>query len=75
MTDRYKQLIVVLDHDIRSDDAEPLIEAIKLLRGVLTVHPDVTTSSDLWAEDRTRNKLLQQISEIFIYQRGNDDKS
>lgn len=65
MTDRYKQLIVILDHDIRDDDAQPLIEAIKMLRGVLAVHPDVATANDLWAEDRARNELLQKIKAIF----------
>lgn len=61
MTDRYKQLIVVLDHDIRGDDAQPLIEAIKMLRGVIAVHPDLANANDLWAEDRARDQLLQQI--------------
>lgn len=41
MTDRYHALTVVLDTDIRSDDAAQIIDAIRQVRGVLTVDPIV----------------------------------
>jgi len=37
MTDRYHSLTVILERDIRSDDAELLIDAIKCLRGILDI--------------------------------------
>ncbi len=41
MTDRISALTIVLEKDIRDDDAKPLIEAIKMMRGVLSVEPHV----------------------------------
>lgn len=37
MSDRYFALTVVLEQDIRDDDAEPLIAAIRQMRGVADV--------------------------------------
>jgi hypothetical protein len=37
MTDRYHALTVVLDREIRTDDAEDIINAIKQLRHVVDV--------------------------------------
>lgn len=39
VTDRYEGFIVALDKDIREDDAEQVINAIKMVRGVLAVEP------------------------------------
>ncbi len=53
MTDRLNALIVILEHDIREDDAEPIINAIQQLRGVLQVEPHVADSiGDAAAEAR-----------------------
>ena len=41
MTDRIKGIYVALTNEVREDDIEPLISAIKQLRGVLDVEPDV----------------------------------
>ena len=43
MTDRLKGVWVAFERDIRTDDVEPLIEAIKCLRGVLAVEPSIAT--------------------------------
>lgn len=64
MTDRYNYLTVALDHNIRSDDAEPLILAISMLRGVLQVEPNVV-DADAWnAETRARHELGQKLLKI-----------
>ena len=39
MTDRVGTLLVALEHDLRVDDAESLINAIKCMRGVVSVVP------------------------------------
>jgi len=46
MTARIKALIVALEQDQRTDDAEVLIAAIRQLRGVLDVKPVEATSGD-----------------------------
>lgn len=39
MTDRYAGFTVVLQEDIREDDAEFLLTALRMLKGVLEVRP------------------------------------
>lgn len=43
MTDRHAGYIVVLDRDMREDDAQDLIKAISLLRGVAAVTPHIAS--------------------------------
>lgn len=65
MTDRYIALTVLLEKEIREDDAEPLIAAIRQLRGVAEVTPHVPESIDTyWAKSRARDELLRQLIEL-----------
>jgi hypothetical protein len=65
MTDRYNYLTVALAKDMRSDDAEALINAIMMLRGVLKVEPNVADSDDWTAEMRVRQELGAKLLEII----------
>lgn len=57
MTDRLNALIVVLENDMREDDAQSLIDAIHHLRGVSNVVPRVAEIADVIAESRVRREL------------------
>lgn len=57
MTDRHAAYIVALDHDIREDDAEAVINALKMVKGVLSVMPLVADVQLHIAEQRARNEL------------------
>ena len=70
MTDRYNALTVVLEHDIRSDDAQALISAIEQLRGVLSVTPNVVDISSYTAHERARHELGQKIWEVLYPKKG-----
>ena len=61
MTDRYNALTVVLDRDMREDDAEHLINAIRMLRGVLSVNPNVSDLQDHVAIMRVKRELTQKL--------------
>lgn len=61
MTDRYNALTVVLDRDIREDDSELLINAIRMLRGVLSVNPNVSDLQDHVAIMRVKQELTQKL--------------
>ncbi len=68
MTDRYNALIVALDRDIRDDDAEFIINAIKAIRGVADVTGNVV-DPDSWTAkirmaDKVRAKLYEAMKEI-----------
>jgi hypothetical protein len=61
MTDRYDALVIVLDGDVRSDDAKTLIEAIGLLRGVVSVEPHVRQIEQCIGEARIRRDLENRL--------------
>lgn len=65
MTDRIKALTVVLEHDIRTDDIEPLITSIMLLRGVLSVRTHVVEIDSHVAEQRAKNDLRKKLFKIL----------
>ena len=73
MTARVNMLRVVLEKDIRIDNVEPLISAIKQMKGVLQVDTNIATPGDNIAEIRARNELGKKILKI-IYPELLEDK-
>ena len=61
MTDRINYLTVALEKDTRDDDAEALLNAIRQLRGVADVKPNVVNSGDWLAETRVRQDLADKL--------------
>lgn len=72
MTDRLKGCTVVFEQDIREDDAEYLMNAIRMLRRVLKVEPSLSTPDDYMAQERARHELGQKILRV-IYPDLNKD--
>ena len=65
MTDRAKGCWVAFDHDIRVDDAESLVNAIKALRGVADVDLQITTPDDYMARQQVRIELADKFAKLF----------
>jgi hypothetical protein len=65
MTEQYHTLTVALDHDIRSDDAEWLIKAIGMLRGVLSVTPHPVNPDSWVAEERAKRELTDKLWKVL----------
>ncbi|SAK98462.1 hypothetical protein AWB80_07526 [Caballeronia pedi] len=61
MTDRIHSLTVVLDENMRADDAEQLINAIRMMRGVADVAGNIAEHSHYVAETRVRRDLSQKL--------------
>lgn len=65
MTDRFKGVLVTFDRDIREDDAEPLIDAIRMIRGVLEVKPYIEGGEDYMCYHRgyadCRKRIFDQL--------------
>lgn len=61
MTDRLNSLTVILEKDIRDDDAKPLMDAIRQLRGVLSVEGNVIDVEGHVAEGRVRARLIEKL--------------
>jgi hypothetical protein len=67
MTDRTNYLYVALDKDTREDDVQPLIEAIKQMRGVADVAMHVVSPNDWLAYTRLRVELQAAINALFSF--------
>lgn len=65
MTDRYNALTVVLEKDIRDDDAEALLAAIRQLRGVLSVSGNVADLDSHLAQERARHDLGEKLWRVL----------
>lgn len=65
MTNRFYALSVALDADIREDDAQVLISAIKQLRGVLNVEGHVASIETWAAQERARTELSSKLWDVL----------
>ena len=65
MTTRLKGVLVTFEDDIREDDAEARINAIRCIRGVLSVEPVPVSYEDHKARERVRDELWSKASQIF----------
>lgn len=54
MTDRHAGYLVTLTGDVREDDAEAIITALRMVKGVATVKPVPADIDQAIAEDRAR---------------------
>ncbi len=62
MTERYKGFTVVLEENIRSDDAKNTINAIRQIKGVIEVAPVIRNGiNDYIADQRARRELIDKI--------------
>ena len=64
MTDRLNALTIVLEKNIREDDAQALINAISMLRGVLSVDVNVADINAHVAEKRVRREVLDNLIKL-----------
>ena len=64
MTDRWNGFIVTLDRDIREDDAQPILDALRMVKGVQTVQPSVSSpGAAAIAEMQIRAKIATEMHE------------
>ena len=65
MTNRIKGCTVVFERDIREDDAEAVLNAIRMVRGVLSVNPSLSTHEDWMAQERVKQEIGWKLWEIL----------
>ena len=65
MTDRLKGFVVILESDLRSDDAEDTINAIKQIKGVLSVDPIPHKIDDYLIYQRVKRELIDKLWEVL----------
>lgn len=71
MTDRHSAYIVVLNSDIREDDAEHIINALRMVKGVASVEPVIADYNQHIARVRVdrewRDRLLKLLKDTDEY--------
>ena len=65
MTDKYFALTVLLDCETREDDAQAIIEAIKMIKGVMEVEPHIANIALGWATHKARLELRTKIIDLL----------
>lgn len=65
MTDRYKGFLITLDKEIRSDDAEPIITAFKMIKHVQIVKPYVKSAEDWMLAEKTIYDIQKNMYDFF----------
>ncbi|WP_343743341.1 hypothetical protein [Herbaspirillum huttiense] len=70
MTDRIHSFTVVLDEDIREEDAAAIANAIRLMRGILTVESNLSDPGQFVAEARVRRELGEKLWEVLLPKGG-----
>ena len=66
MTTRYKSFIVSLEHDVRDDESESIVTALKMVKGVLRVEPQEATAGDLTIQYREKSELRKKLFDFLI---------
>lgn len=61
MTDRVKGCVVTFDRDYRDDDVEEILQAIRMIKGVISVEGSVKTLDDTMNRERIKNRYEQAI--------------
>ncbi len=65
MTDRFSTLTVVLEKDTRDDDAEYILNAIRMIKGVISVKGDVRDTNTYFLKERLKREYQDKIFKIF----------
>lgn len=65
MTDRIKGFVVTLDSDVRIDDIDHIVNAIKMIKGICSVEPSVSNFDDTMNRERIKSELRGKFIEFL----------
>lgn len=65
MTDRLKGVVVTFEKNIREDDAAEIINAIGMVKGVLSVNPLKANLDDHIAQERVRHEIAEKLWKVL----------
>lgn len=70
VTDRIRRITVVLERDYRDDDVQPILSALRMVKGVSIVEPHVATGSEQInreiAKDELRRELWDKLTDLLM---------
>lgn len=65
MSKRINTVTVVLEKETRDDDCEAILNAIRMVKGVLRAEPNTADSTEYMAQERARSELGQKLWEVI----------
>lgn len=65
MTDRVNSFVVILENDIREDDAQEIKSALGMVKGVIRVEENVATVGDLISAHRVKQELSEKLFRVL----------
>lgn len=57
--------MVTLDYDIRIDDIDQIVNAIKMIKGICSVEPSVSDFDDIMNRERIKSELRSKFIEFL----------
>jgi len=72
MSDRYNGFIVALEEPMKDEDAKRVINAIKMIKGVVGVEPQVADTNRMLAMMEVRNELGEKILKVIWPPKANN---
>lgn len=64
MSDRINGFVVILDNNYKDEEIEQTIKAIEQIKGVIAVKPNIVTTDDYIAKERTKIEIANKIYEL-----------
>ena len=65
MSDRTFSATIIFDKEYRDDDAQVILDAIAMIKGVASTHLRISTSEDYLAYARARQDLQKKLFEVL----------
>jgi len=65
MSDHLKGFVVTFEINMRDDDAESIAQAIRMVRGVLSVSPVIANHEDDMTRRQVRHELTEKLFKIL----------
>lgn len=65
MSNRVNTITVVLNQEMREDDCESIISAIKMIKGVLRADVNVADNLEYMAEWRAKTEIVKKLWEVL----------
>ena len=65
MSSSYHSFCVVLEKDVKDEDADRIESAIRMIKGVIDVKRNVSDASDYVAAFRAKHEIAQKVLEVL----------
>lgn len=66
MTDMINSLLVIFEKDIREDDVEAIVDAVKMIKGVISVTKNTSSFENEIAEARALQYYREKLWDILF---------